>query len=49
MSVEMVVFLSDERMITPGQWQSAIRQYGFDLETETDFDFRGLTGGFSGE
>lgn len=44
MSVEMVVFLSDDRMITPQQWQSAIRQYGFDLDLDTNFDVEEFMG-----
>jgi hypothetical protein len=43
-SVEIVVFLAADRMITPQQWQSAIQQNSFDLELDTDFDVQNFTG-----
>lgn len=44
MSVEMVVFLSAGRMVTSRQWQEAVRQNGFDLEFDADFDPDNLDG-----
>jgi hypothetical protein len=44
MSVEMVVFLSGERMISPQQWQEAIRETGFELELDTNFDLKEMNG-----
>jgi hypothetical protein len=44
MSVTMSVFLSDEKMLTPARWAAAIRDGGFELELDTDFDVRTFSG-----
>ncbi len=44
LSVEMVVFLRAERMLTAQQWQAAIRAHGFDLELDTGVDIGTLDG-----
>jgi hypothetical protein len=44
MSVSVSVFLKDDRLPTPTEWQAAIRGAGFAVELDTDFDPRTFTG-----
>lgn len=38
MSVENNVFLRRDKMPTPKSWAAAIREHGFEMEMDTDFD-----------
>jgi hypothetical protein len=38
MSVDLIVYLRRESMPTPSAWQKAIRDAGFPIELDTDFD-----------
>lgn len=44
MSVDNIVILKKEKMITPFQWQQAIEECGFDLQLDTDFDVNEFIG-----
>ena len=44
MSVEMVVFVRKERMVSPIEWQDAISKNGFAMEIDTVFDVEEFSG-----
>jgi hypothetical protein len=44
MSVELVVYLRRAAMPTPARWQQAVRDAGYSVELETDFDVDTSTG-----
>ncbi len=49
MSVEVQVYLDPQKMPSPEQWQAAIRERGFDVMIDTDFDPWEHTGFLPGE
>lgn len=44
MSVDLHVFLDPARMVTPEQWAKAVKDAGFGVEMDTDFDPATFTG-----
>ena len=44
MSVDLNVFLDPGRMVTPAQWAQAVKDAGFEVEMDTDFDPREFSG-----
>lgn len=44
MSVTMSVFLFGDKMLTPTRWAAAIRDGGFEMDLDTDFDVRTFSG-----
>ena len=44
MSVDLNVFLDPARMITPARWAQAVKDAGFEVEMDPDFDPRTFSG-----
>src|SRR5215204_7763181 len=44
MSVEIMVFIESSKMVSPIEWQEAIKENGFDMQIDANFDVVSKTG-----